>query len=782
MRAAILGLAAGSFWLQRQPELPTGWQLAAIVILAAALLLAASVRRFPSWVQVPARLALGAALGFAWAGAAAHVRLSDALDVDLENRDIEVSGVIASLPQPLDQGVRFEFDLEKSRAPGAKLPGRVLLAWYNGLTPEEFQEVAPVRAGERWRFTVRLRRPHGLANPHGFDFEGWLLEQGIRATGYVRPGGAQRLDGLVTRPAYLLERLREGLRERFWDALPDERHAGVLIALAIGEQRAIDSEQWQLFARTGVSHLMSISGLHVTMVSGLAAWLVFSLWRRSERLALRLPAQKAAAAAGFAAALGYCLLSGFAVPAQRTLYMVGVVALALWLNRTSAPSRVLALALAAVLILDPWAVLSPGFWLSFSAVALIFYIASARPLPAGWLRQWATVQWAMTLGLAPLMLVLFQQVSLVSPLANAVAIPLVSFVITPLALAGMLAPFDFPLHAAHWLLELMMPMLEMLARLEGATWRQHAPVAWTVPLALAGTLWMLAPRGVPARALGLVLMVPLFFVAPPPPGPGEARIGFLDVGQGMAVVVRTRNHALLYDAGPAFGPTSDSGARVIVPYLRAEGIDALDALVVSHDDTDHSGGAASVLGAMSTGWLISSLPPGHALQALAPLRATCLAGQEWSWDGVRFSMLHPSAAEYANPWAALNDRSCVLRIEASGVVALLAGDIGRRAEGDIVLRDAKRLRSDVLLVPHHGSATSSTEGFLEAVSPDIAVFSVGYRNRFGHPRADVVGRYRGRGAAIVRSDSAGAYVVDLSAAGVRAQAYRGANRRYWQGR
>ena len=783
MRAAILGFAAGVWWLQHQPQLPPGWMLALMAApAAAALFFLRSERRSWSW---PVRAAAGMALGFAWAAAAAHARLADALDPAWEGRDLALTGVIAELPQPVDRGARFEFAVESVQPAQAAVPRRVLLAWYNGLSPEEFQEVAPVRAGERWRLTVRLRRPHGLANPHGFDYEAWLLERDIRATGYVRPGGLQRLNDLVPQPAYVLARQREKLRERFWDVLPDAPHAGVLVALAIGEQRAIDSAQWRLFARTGVSHLMSISGLHVTMIAGLAAWLVMALWRRSERLTLRIPAQKAAAVAGFLGALGYCLLSGFAVPAQRTLYMVGVVALALWLNRSSVPSRVLALALALVLLLDPWAVLEPGFWLSFSAVAIIFYLGTARPSRGHWLEQWGAVQWGITVGLAPLMLVLFQQVSLVSPLANAVAIPLVSFVITPLAIAGAVLPFDFLLHAANFVLESMMPLLEQLAQLDAAVWQQHAPVGWTLAFALVGSFWLLAPRGFPARSLALVLFLPLFFVAPDPPGEAVARITFLDVGQGMAVAVRTRRHALTYDAGPAWGPgsdkSSDSGMRVVVPYLRGEGVDRLDAVIVSHDDSDHSGGAGSVLESLPAGMLISSLQRDHPIQRLAPFRIPCRAGLGWEWDGVRFRFLHPGTLQIIDPWLTTNDRSCVLKIEAARGSVLLAGDIGRLAEQALLARDPAALRSDLVLAPHHGGVGSSSDDFVSAVAPSYAVFSVGYRNRFGHPKEDVVERYRRTGAVMLRSDRDGAMTVELDTKEIQVHPYRDEERRYWHG-
>src|SRR5712692_6192446 len=417
MRLAAIGFALGVWHLQRQPVLPeTGWLTFAACAALAALAAAWHFRRIGAVVSSALGFAGFAVLGFVWAAAFAHQRLSDRLDPALEGRDVVLTGVVAGLPQALERGARFDFDVESSEL---GIPQRVALSWYEGFSPDESRKVRPVRAGERWRFTVRLRRPHGSANPHGFDYEAWLLERGIRATGYVRmPSrrGAgervppERLADRVPRLQYWIETLREAAREKILGVLPERPYAGVLIALAIGDQQAIDTGQWRLFARTGVSHLMSISGLHVTMVAGLLA------------------------------AFAYCLISGFAVPAQRTLYMVGVVALALWLGRAASASRVLAAALLLVLLLDPWAVLSPGFWLSFAAVAVIFFVATGRTAKAHWLAQWGRVQWAVTAGLAPLLLVLFQQVSLVSPIANALAIPLVSFVITPLALAGAAPP------------------------------------------------------------------------------------------------------------------------------------------------------------------------------------------------------------------------------------------------------------------------------------------------------------------------------------------------------
>ena len=786
MRFAALGFTLGVWLLQHQPELPgAGWLTLYFALAAIAAIGFSS--RVSAVIAAGATFIGFAALGFAWAAVLAQLRVSDRLDPALEGRDVVVAGVVAGLPQAFERGVRFDFDVE---SPETGVPRRIVLSSYGGFPPDDSLDVLPIRAGERWRFTVRLRRPHGSANPHGFDYEAWLLERGIRATGYVRMPSRragderaqtlpERLATRVPRPRYWIEGLREAAREKIRGALPERPYAGILIALAIGDQNAIGPEQWQLFARTGVSHLMSISGLHVTMVAGLLAMLVSWCWRRSETLSLALPAQKTAALAGFLAALAYCLVSGFAVPAQRTLYMVGVVAVALWFGRATSASRVLAAALFIVLVLDPWAVLSPGFWLSFAAVAVIFFVATGRTARSHWLAQWGRVQWAVTVGLAPLLLVLFQQVSLVSPVANALAIPLVSFVITPLALAGAVLPFDWILDLGHAILEILMVTLEWLAALPSAVWHQHAPPAWTVPLALAGIAWMLLPRGFPARWLGVPLVLPLFAVSPPSPGAGELWITVLDVGQGLAVLARTEKHALLYDAGPAFNAFSDSGSRVILPYLRGEGIAALDALVVSHDDRDHSGGAGSVLEAIPVGLLWSSLSPDHALLAAPAWRAPCLAGRKWFWDGVSFEFLHPHAETLSGRAARANNQSCVLRIEAPAGRVLLTGDIERAVERELLLRAPALLPADALLVPHHGSATSSTPEFVKQVAPRHAVFAVGHRNRFGHPREDVLERYREAGSELLRTDTGGAIQLRFAPGNLRIDAERVRTRRYW---
>jgi competence protein ComEC len=589
-----------------------------------------------------------------------------------------------------------------------------------------------------------------------------------------------RLDERVNAPGYLIERMREQAREHFRSGLGNAPYGGVLIALAIGDQASIPAAQWQVFTRTGTSHLMSISGLHITMLATLAFAAVYGGWKRVPRLALAFPARKAAALAGLAAGMAYALLSGFSVPAQRTVYMLAVVAAGLILSRRAPPAQLLAAALWVVLLADPWAVDAPGFWLSFGAVALILFVSANRLGKVHWLAEYGRVQWAMVAGTIPPLLALFQQVSLVSPVANAFAIPVVSFIVAPLAILSAAVPVHALMSLAHACMSACMAALEWLGGLPAAVWQQHAPPGWSVVLGMAGALWLLMPRGIPARWLGGLMLLPMFLVLPPVPAPGALHLVVFDVGQGLSVAAQTQSHVLLYDTGPDYPGDADSGNRILVPSLRAQGISRLDALILTHDDTDHTGGALSVLHALPIGWMSSSLPADSPVVQQAPASYRCADGQAWDWDGVRFEVLHPSLASYADDEVSKNNRGCTLRITAGGYSVLLAADIEKESERRLLRVHPDKLPATLLVVPHHGSMTSSTRAFVQAVHPRYAVFTVGYRNRFGHPKDEVVQRYRDVESALLRSDRDGAVIVDMDRGGIRVRRWREVHRRYWQ--
>ncbi|MDX5444559.1 MAG: DNA internalization-related competence protein ComEC/Rec2 [Zoogloeaceae bacterium] len=776
MRAAIILFLLGVLALQWSPTLPERAALLAITILCAAAA-AGCVFLFRGWRTGLALVAAFAA-GFSWAGWRAEWRLADSLPMTAEARDVVVTGAIHGLPQRLDGDAwRFVMAVESA---DAQVPGRIQLGWYAFRGRGEVPEV--LQPGERYQLVVRVKRPHGFSNPGGFDYEAWLLERGIRATGYVREDARnRRLDGSVPGFMNAVHRVRDDLRRRFEATLADQPHTGILTALAIGDQRAITQQQWEVFRRTAVGHLVAISGLHVSLVAlavgGLAGW----GWRRLPRLVVRVPARRVAALSGLAAATAYALLAGLGLPTQRALVMLAVAALAIAHGRQSEPTRVLALALLCVLLVDPWAVLSPGFWLSFGAVAVILLVACGRLVAEGALRGAVRIQLAITLVLAPVLFLLFGAFSLAGPFANAFAIPLVSFVIAPLVLLAIVLPWPWLLEAAHAVTGLMMVALTRLAEQPWALW--HGP---RVPLllllcALAGAAWMLMPRGTPARAAGALAIVPLLLWSPPRPASEAFRATVLDVGQGLAVHVQTARHDVLYDTGPGYGPEADAGGRVLVPYLRAHGVMRLDAVVLSHGDSDHVGGARSVSAALPVGrwWSGGGVDPAR----LGPPEAEpvpCRAGDSWIFDDVRFEFIHPADGAAASRQR--NERSCVLRVRSPYGSLLLPGDIGAPSERMLAARTPQLLQADVIVAPHHGSRGSSTPLLVDAVAAAHVIHSVGNLNTHRHPHPDVWSRWDVAGARNWRTDGQGAVTVSFDAQGVQVEAWRERAPRYWHGR
>lgn len=773
MRAHLIAFCLGIWLLQLQAALPAARWLWLLPLLSGVLLLP-RLGHPPS--RVLRRLAVAllcAALGFTWAAWRAELRLAERLPDHWQGVDIDVVGVVSDLPHVNDRGERFVLDVERVLTPGLSSLKRIQLTryWPRGAEPQP-----TLHAGERWQFTVRLKRPYGTHNPHGYDLEAWALERGIAASGAVRERPPpQRLVVQAASPAAWIAAARETIRKQIFSTLRDAPYAGVIAALVIGDQRSIPHPQWRAFTRTGVNHLLSISGLHVTMIAALAAWGVAFGWRRWPRAAERLPARQAGLAAAVLAAVAYALLAGFQVPAQRTLFMLVVLAIALWGRREPRPFSALLWALFAVLLLDPWAVLSAGFWLSFGAMAAILWVSFGRIALPDKLRGWVTVQAAVTLALAPALLLLFQQVSIVSPLANAVAIPVVSWLVTPLALLGVIAP---PLwHLSAWLMAWLGQGLAWASGLSWAVAARPAPEVLAITLAVIGSAWLLLPRGFPLRVLGTLLWLPVLLPPADPLAAGTFRAEVIDVGQGTAILIRTAHHALLYDTGAAFAD-SDAGERIIVPYLRASGLGTLSGVIVSHDDKDHSGGLQSVLRDIPAGWLLHGLPATNPLLTHAASAQPCARGQRWQWDGVEFAILNPTADAHQKGNRRDNDYSCVLKVGNGEHSLLITGDAERRGELEL-LESGAELSASVLVAGHHGSRTSSLTEFVERVRPRHVVFTMGYRNRFGHPHPQVVARFRELDAHILRSDRSGLIRFEFGEAGVVASEYRPSHRRYW---
>jgi competence protein ComEC len=853
-RAALCALAwlAGLAWQLQQARLwPVVWYGGLAVACGLWLLTAIAWRR----ARVLAACLLAAAgLAVAMAGLRADARLAERLAPALEGRNLLVTGVVANLPQRGPSGLRFLFEVDRAEwqdvapgrvgvgvgvgvggsAPGVAagaapvLPPLLSLGWYNNFSDEVALDDPrnSLQAGQRWRLPLRLKQPHGTLNPDGFDVELLWFEQGVGATGYVRVArGGAPADYLGDAAGHPVQGLREAVRQAIARQVSDPRLAGVLAALAVGDQAGIEREDWDLFRRTGIAHLVSISGVHVTMFAWAAGALASRLWRRSPWLMLRLPASMAGRWLGLALATAYAVLAGWGVPAQRTVIMLVTTGLLRSGGQRWPWPLVLLAAAVVVTLFDPWALLQPGFWLSFSAVGLLMVSGpadsqagaaamadppDADPVPptAGWrdsafgrlfsrffgrfferlqdhlgghVQGHLRAQLVATFGLAPLSVVFFQQLSLVGGLANLVAIPLVTLLITPLALLGMLLPWAWTLAAAA--VQAMVWGLGLLAQWPWAVYQAPAAPAWAVACGLLGAVLGLLPVPWALRWLALPLVLPLLWPPLARPAPGGFEVLAADIGQGTAVLVRTQNHLLVYDTGPQYSLDNDAGLRVLLPLLGARGERRIDLLVLSHRDGDHVGGAASLLAGRPVAALQSSLEPGHALLAQAARlgvpTSRCDAGQRWTWDGVAFEWLHPTPQEHAAARKS-NALSCVLRIaDAQGHSVLLTGDIEAPQEAALLQRQSAgngpTLASTVLLVPHHGSRTSSSAEFIDAVQPRTAVVQAGYRSRYGHPAPDVIRRYTNRGIEVVRSDQCGAWLWH-DGAGVCTREVR---RRYW---
>ncbi|MGS0892477.1 DNA internalization-related competence protein ComEC/Rec2 [Burkholderia stagnalis] len=829
MRVGWIAFALGVVALQRQAALPGAfaWTFGAGALAGCAVLGLWCGRRHR---QTRAGVALGWTLfvvaacvaGFGYAAARAEWRLRDGLPVEWEGRDIVVTGVIRGLPVVDDTGARWLLAVESNDAGLARFPPLIRLSWRAYGAAAARDALPDLRAAQRWRFVVRLKRPHAEANPGVRDSEAAWLAAGIRAIGYVAaPRRSVLLDARASGLRESIDRLRDALRARIGAALGgDARHRGIVAALAIGDQSAIGDDDWRVLRNTGTSHLVAISGLHVGLVGAIAGGLASMVWRRlrwrGRAAALVVPAPYVAALAALAAAAGYAALAGFNVPAQRAWWMIATGGIAYLAGRSVPTSVVLCAALGGVLLADPWAVLSAGFWLSFGAVAVILLAVS------GWravrrfdaddgtdgdeaqrlsrrLRAWgvraghrvaaaARVQYAVTIGLAPLTAAWFAQISVSGPFGNAFAIPWVSFVVTPVVLAGIVLPAPIDAHAfrlAHAALEPMMALLGRLADWPAGVFWLRMPDWPVLALACVGVAWLLMPRGWPLRWAAPLTWLPLVAPAADAPPPGGFRLTVIDVGQGASVLVETARRTLLFDAGPG-AESTHAGARIVAPMLHARGIVTLDALVLSHADADHAGGAPAVYDAADVRQLLAGIPPESRLWRDAQAagvadRLPCAAGQRWTWDGVAFTMLWPPGGAGAGP---SNGQSCVLRIDAGGTSALLTGDIDARAERRLVATARGALAAQILVVPHHGSRTSSVEPFLDSVGPRVAVFPVGYRNRFGHPHRSVLARYSARGIPLPRTDRDGAVGFDVAPAGggFAFEGHRDARRRYWMDR
>ncbi|MDH5423813.1 MAG: DNA internalization-related competence protein ComEC/Rec2 [Gammaproteobacteria bacterium] len=690
-------------------------------------------------------------------------------DQSLARQDILISGVVVDLPVRGSRAIKFRIDIEHFKLTGysGAVPERIQLSWY--------YSTVDIRPGDRWQLMVRLKPPSGLQNPGGFDYEAWLYQQNIHATGYVRTSSLNKKIAEANALS-LVDRQRFNIRQLIQaNAGADE--AALLSALSIGYRGDISPENWQLFINTGTNHLIAISGLHIALMAGFA----WTALRLVSRISFLQPyfGHRSLLLYSFIVAYIYAALAGFTIPTQRALVMLAVVYAGLFFYRQLTVLQSLSLALIVVLIVSPSSVLSVGFWLSFLAVAAISYSLAGRLPGRNKILLWLWPQLVVIVVLMPLGFYFFQQTSLIALLANIVAIPLVGMLILPLLmLALLLAPLHDGLSAifiaisADCLSYLLM-LLRYLADFEYAVWVHSETSFIALLLAMIGLLILFAPTAFPARFLSVFLLMPLLLhkVTTLPDAVFELHV--LDVGQGLSVLISTKSHHLLFDAGGRSSERFDVGEKVVVPFLRHQGIKKLDRVVISNGDNDHIGGAQAVLDVIETVQVI-----GRDIEMIKHKnKQHCIKGQSWNWDGVDFEILHPQHQRYRKR----NNYSCVLKISNAVNSVLIAGDIEKRAENELLSQQAFSLRANVLIVPHHGSKTSSSMRFIKAVKPEIAIYSIGYLNRYDFPRPEVVGRYQQQGVSQLNTADKGqiSLLLDQSPLFGRAQGYRQQKRRYW---
>lgn len=717
------------------------------------------------WYYLPALRSLCVALlaalvGFSWAYFQAQQKLAWHFPLSDLNRVVNVKGKVVGITQHYLHALRFDMELEEYEGKKLSLsvPVKIRLYWS--------QPTHTLLAGDKLQGLVKLKPASRLANPGEIDQEKQFFIENIRATG-------KWLTLLNHQPVKSsLLQLRQRLHEQMDDLLPNKPLLGVIQATTVGIYKNITPSQWQIFQATGLTHAVAISGLHISLVAMLFGGLVYLIVSQSSKLITLYPAKCYAAIGGTLAAVAYCAIAGFSIPTQRSLTMIVVVSVALLRRQVVMSWHTLALAWLIIGLFDPLAPLQIGFWLSFGCVATLIY-GHSHSSDNRW-RHELMPQLVVFIGLIPMSVFCFQQVPLLSPLANLIALPVINFLVVPPGLVGLLLLDICPplaslcLHLAHGALASIWGILEEIAHTSYSIWYQGEVPLCELLLAAMGALILLAPRGLPARHLGWIAFLPLIFYRPPLLEQGECRFTLLDVGQGLAAVIQTRHHALLYDAGPLYGQL-DAGQRIIKPFLRHQHIKQLDKVIISHGDLDHRGGLIGL-----QDWpikeILSSEPEKLTLSA-----HPCLAGQRWQWDGVEFMMLNPSSVSKKR-----NDRSCVLKITSPHHSILLTGDIEKQAEKNLIEKFGAQLKSDILVVPHHGSLTSSTVEFIEKVAPDYALYPAGLGNHYGFPKPEIIARYQMQGSENLVSYQTGALTFTLRQKQLAPPVlWRESARRYW---
>ena len=788
MRIFSILLLIGTVSIQLLETIPSFlflFFLVLILIISSIILIKNKLYSFKFLLVMVSALVLGVILSTL----AANHQLKNRLSTEFEGKDIVLQGIIEDIPDNREDGTRFKFKIQKAfypvlptqlisstdnktsanykRKEVLKISGVVRLGW--------FQNIRQIHAGEQWQLKARLKQASGFMNPGGFDYEKWLFTQRVIATGYIRKGDESYR--IQYAPWWSINHIRELINQKIQNKVNDKTASAVLSALAVAVRNNLNETQWQLLQKTGTSHLIAISGLHIAIVAGFAFFPVMLIWRIFPRLNEKIPLELAGGIAGVSFAIIYALLAGFTLPTQRALLMVIVLLIGLLSRKSYASSQIMAVALLVVLLFDPLAAMSISFWLSFSAVSLILIILKRQMLIPRF--KLLKLQLLLSLGMLPLTLIFFDTGSLSAPLANFIAIPWVSIFVVPITLLGVifLPLSDFIssalLNLAGIAIEYLFEYLNLLNELPISSVRAASVPFFFLFLAMLAVIFILLPKGFPGRWLSLILLLPALLFVEKTPKQGAFSFAQLDIGQGTASVIHTANHTLIYDTGTRLSNRFDMGKLVVIPYLRFKAVKSVDTMILSHKNLDHYGGAKAIINKIKVEKILSSdteILKGIDVKA-------CLAGQHWQWDGVNFDIIWPEKNSQLNA----NNRSCVLRVSNAYHSILLTGDIQGKAERLIIKNTKELLASEVITMPHHGSKTSSTQPFIEAVSPSLSLISAGYRNRFGHPKQDILDRYQALSVQVLDTINTGEIEVDFpeDSSSIVVRQYRQMQRRFW---
>lgn len=720
---------------------------------------------FLKWKNKFFLMMIGFTFGLLWVMLFSSFHLHHLLEQSLEEKTVSIIGTISSIPSAIQNNVEFNF--KTSEINQRKRHLNLQLTWY--------QTTTILHAGEKWHLFVRLKHPHGFMNPGGFDYEAWLFEKNISATGYVV--NKQNNDLITSALSYPITHLREKLQEKVIQKFLDDPLAGFLPALLVGSRQYISQQQWQVLRATGTNHLIAIAGLHIGLVAAFIFFVANFLWCRSYRLLLILPAQQFAAMCSVFGAFCYSLLAGFPIQTQRAMIMLSLLLVVILMKRHILQWQTFFYALFLVLIINPLNVLTAGFWMSFVAVAFIIYAMQGRLLSHGFWWHWGRVQFAIMIGLLPLTMFIYHESSLVGFIANMIAVPWFAFVVMPLCVLSLFMMIFNQKFAflCLWLvlksLHLLWFLLTYLSQQSFSTFHPANISIITLAFSTIGALLLLSPKGFLGRKLCVIFFLPMLFSHQPTPNKDEIWLTLLDVGQGLSVFLQTKTHVMIYDTGPKFSENFNAGDAVILPYLFFNGIHHLNTLMISHGDNDHIGGSFAILNQIAVNTLLTIVP--ERFQRTANY---CHAGEHWVWDDVTFQVLWPMQGKYSEN----NNSSCILKISNAQHSILLTGDIEKPVELELVKKYGNQLQSTILVVPHHGSKTSSSFPFINAVKPTFVLYGVGYRNRFHFPDAIIINRYRSVSAKQYETSKDGAITFKISNGEIKAPIlYRVEHRHLW---